>query len=64
MAARAGKLATGTYDRLDPPHIKYLADNVLHGNLTLDETSRWGRSQRLRKVVMCPSGIIGRATES
>jgi integrase len=41
MVARARKLASGVYDRLDPPLVKYLAGNYLQRVLELDETARW-----------------------
>jgi integrase len=42
MVARATKLASGTYDRLDGPLIAYLAENYLHRHLELDDAARWG----------------------
>ncbi|WP_226698838.1 hypothetical protein [Qipengyuania gaetbuli] len=44
LVSRARKLAAGAYDRLDPPLIRYLADNYIHHQLELDEASRWQQS--------------------
>ena len=44
LVEKARRVATGNFDRLDPHLIRYLADNYLHEQLTLDEAGRWGRA--------------------
>jgi integrase len=40
MLAKAQKVASGVYDRLDKPLIKYLADSFVQSHLELDEAGR------------------------